>query len=177
MVVLAAKRIVVIGPESTGKSTLSAALAKVYNTLWVPEYAREYLLQLGRPYTEDDLQVIANGQTAAEDGLSAQCNKLLICDTDLNVIKVWSEHSYNRCHSSILEQISTRHYDMYLLTYIDTQWEYDELREHSQPEMRRYFYDQYRDIVMNSGVPWHDIRGTHEQRLQTAMAAINALLA
>lgn len=170
------KKIVVIGPESTGKSTLSAALAQVYNTMWVPEYAREYLLGIGRPYKEDDLAVIANGQIAAEDALLPKSNKVLICDTDLYVLKVWSEHSYGRCHSSILEQVATRQYDMYLLTYIDTPWEYDELREHHEPGMRKYFYDQYRDIVMNSGVQWHDIRGTQEQRLQTAMAAINGLL-
>lgn len=166
------KKIVVIGPESTGKSTLSEALAKEFNTKWVPEYARKYLEQLGRPYHEADLLDIAKGQLAGEDRLAEEANKILICDTDLHVIKVWSEASYGRCDPWILEQIAVRKYDLYLLTYIDTEWEDDPLREHPAPEDRQYFYNIYRDIVQNSGVQWADIRGEYEERLQTALKAI-----
>ncbi|XZF13466.1 AAA family ATPase [Chitinophagaceae bacterium MMS25-I14] len=166
------KKIVVIGPESTGKSTLSAALAKELGTIWVPEYARGYLERLGRPYEERDLLQIAAGQLQSEDLLVHGASRFLVCDTDLYVVKVWSEHSYSRCHRNILEQIAVRPYDLYLLTYIDTKWEYDPLREHGEVAMRQYFYNQYRDIVAESGVPWADVRGNEQERLQIAMNAV-----
>lgn len=170
------KKIVVIGPESTGKSTLSEALAKELNTLWVPEYARTYLEQLDRPYEEGDMLPIAMGQLAQEDKAAAQANKLLICDTDLYVMKVWSEHSFSHCDRYIMEQIAARKYDLYLLTDIDFEWTPDPLREHPTPGMRYYFYHQYRDIVQNSGVPWQNISGTHETRLADALAAIRSCI-
>ncbi|SIO45539.1 AAA family ATPase [Chitinophaga niabensis] len=169
------KKIVVIGPESTGKSTLSAQLAAHYQTLWVPEFAREYLTQLNRPYEQEDLLRMAEGQLITEDEAAEKANKLLICDTDLHVIKVWSEAKYGDCDPRILELIATRKYDLYLLTYIDIAWEDDPLREHPKPEEREYFYQIYRDIVMNSGQPWADIRGGYEQRLQTAVGAVGSL--
>ena len=125
------KKIVVIGPESTGKSTLSEALATALHTVWVPEYAREYLEHLNRPYSETDLQAIARGQLLKEGEVAPLVNKVLICDTDLYVIKVWSEHKYGRCHASILEEIARRKYDLYLLTGIDMPWSPDPLREHA----------------------------------------------
>lgn len=166
------KKIVVIGPESTGKSTLSAALAKALNTVWVPEYARQYLEELGRPYEEADLLEIAKGQLAQEDKLAQQAHKYLICDTDLYVLKVWSEAKYGYCHKEILQSIAERKYDMYLLTYIDVLWQDDPLREHPAAHEREYFYKQYRDIVQQSGVPWADIRGNEQERLKTALDAI-----
>lgn len=169
------KKIVVIGPESTGKSTLSSQLAAHYQTLWVPEFARDYLIQLNRPYEQEDLLRMAEGQLITEDAAAIKANELLICDTDLHVIKVWSEAKYGDCDPRILEMIASRKYDLYLLTYIDIAWEDDPLREHPQPEERQYFYQVYRDIVMNSGLPWADIRGGYEERLQTAIKAVEKL--
>lgn len=169
------KKIVVIGPESTGKSTLSEALAKALHTVWVPEYARAYLESLGRPYAEGDLLLMAAGQIASEDRLIQQANKYLICDTDLYVIKVWSEAKYGRCNSRILEQIAERKYDLYLLTGIDMPWTDDPLREHPAPEDRKYFYDVYQDIVSNSGSAWLAVDGNEEERLRTALDVIGRL--
>jgi NadR type nicotinamide-nucleotide adenylyltransferase len=170
----ATRKIVVIGPESTGKSTLSEALAAELNTLWVPEQARGYLDTLDLPYAENDLLKIARIQTNAEDALMPAAGDLLICDTDLYVLKVWSEHRFARCHKWILETIATRRYDLYLLTFIDTEWQPDPQREHPEKHMREYFYRQYLDIVSNSGVPWADVRGTHQQRMNTALSAIDS---
>lgn len=166
------KKIVVIGPESTGKSTLSAALADALHTVWVPEYARQYLEQLNRPYTLDDLLTIAKGQLTLEDELAKQASNILVCDTDLHVIKIWSEASYGSCHKWILEQIAHRKYDMYILTYIDTEWQDDPLREHPLPEERQYFYNLYHDIVHDAPVPAIVVKGPHEERLKTALQAI-----
>jgi NadR type nicotinamide-nucleotide adenylyltransferase len=173
---LSIKKIVVIGPESTGKSTLSAGVAARLQTVWVPEYARAYLEQLGRPYAETDLLEIARGQLQAEDELLQQANKSLICDTDLNVIKVWSEHKYGRCDNWILEQIASRTYDLYVLTDIDIEWQNDPLREHPQHEMRQYFFNVYNDIVQQSGLPWIIVSGAPEIRLQQALQAMDTLL-
>ena len=104
------KKIVVIGPESTGKSSLCEALATHYRTSWVPEYAREYLETHGMDYSFDDLLTIARGQLALEDRLYAAAEaagkELLFIDTDLYVIKVWSEFVFGRCHPWILDRKS-----------------------------------------------------------------------
>ena len=169
-------KVVVIGPESTGKSTLSEQLAAHYQTVWVQEFARQYLEELPRPYEQQDLLTIAGGQLAQEDKLAKQANRLLVCDTDLHVIKVWSEHKYGACDSRILEQIATRPYDLYLLTYIDIPWEEDPQREYPDPAMREYFYNIYKDLVAASGVPWVEIKGSFEERKLLAVAAVDNLL-
>ena len=167
------KKIVVIGPESTGKSTLSADLAKALQTVWVPEYARQYLDGLGRDYEEEDMLPIARGHVALEEKKLQEADSFLICDTDLYVMKVWSEHSYNRCRNWILEQIATRQYDAYILTGIDMPWQAGPYREHSH--LRHYFYHQYKDIVMHSGVPWIAVEGNEKERLNAALSFIHNL--
>ncbi|SEW11503.1 AAA family ATPase [Chitinophaga arvensicola] len=170
------KKVVVIGPESTGKSTLSEKLASHFNTVWTPEYAREYLDQLHRPYEQSDLLEIAAGQIALEQHQAQKANQVLICDTDLYVIKVWSEHKYGNCDPRILAQIAKQQCDLYLLTYIDLPWEEDPQREYPDLQMRQYFYDIYRDIVIKSGVEWKDIRGSYEEREALAITAVESLL-
>lgn len=170
------KKVVVIGPESTGKSTLSEKLAAHFNTVWAPEYAREYLDQLNRPYEQQDLLEIAAGQIALEQQRAMNANKVLICDTDLYVIKVWSEHKYGNCDPRILSQIAKQQCDLYLLTYIDLPWEEDPQREYPDPAMRTYFYNIYRDLVIASGVKWIDIRGSYAARETLAIAAVEQLL-
>lgn len=163
----------ITGPESTGKSTLSQALAEQLDTVWVAEYAREYIGKLDRPYQEEDLLKIAKGQIAAEEAqLLHARNGLLICDTDLYVIKVWSEHRYNNCHAYILEEIATRKYDHYLLCSIDLPWEYDPQREYPELAEREYFFNIYQDIVQQSGVPWTLISGNPEERLHKSIETI-----
>lgn len=164
-------KIVVLGPESTGKSTLSAALAAALGIGWVPEYARAYLENLGREYREEDLFEIAKGQLEA----SQPAGLYLICDTDLYVLKVWSEAKYHRCHRKILEGIAAARADLYLLTDIDMPWADDPLREHPHPAERAYFYHQYKDIVQNSGTPFAIVSGDEERRLAQALAAISNL--
>ncbi|WP_158856084.1 AAA family ATPase [Lunatibacter salilacus] len=170
------KKIVVIGPESTGKSTLTEALASHFREPWVPEYAREYLEKLDRPYEFNDLLNIAKGQVALEESQLKLANKYLFCDTDLHVLQVWSESKYKEVHPWILAQIEVRRYDLYILTDIDTTWEPDPLREHPEPEMRQFFFDWYRNLLEKSGTSFQVVRGDKENRISQALRFINQIL-
>jgi NadR type nicotinamide-nucleotide adenylyltransferase len=174
------KKIVVIGPESTGKSTLCEQLAKYYETLWCPEYAREYLLKYGKKYSYDDLLTIAKGQIALEDKYVEQAlnEKLhpLFIDTDMYVTKVWCDFVFGKCHHYVLNQIAERKYDLYLLCNTDLPWVKDELREYPDLDTRQKLYDVYKDIMISQPVPWVEISGNHEERLQTAIGAVDLLL-
>jgi len=170
------KKVVVIGPESTGKSTLSQALSDYFDCPWVPEYAREYIDKLSRPYQFEDLLEIAKGQLEREEKESEKAKDLIICDTDLHVVKVWSEHKFGKVHDWILEQINARAYDLYLLTEIDLPWQEDPQREHPQPEMRQHFFDRYRRLIKQTGVPFAHISGNEGERLKASIEAIDRLL-
>jgi NadR type nicotinamide-nucleotide adenylyltransferase len=167
------KKIAIVGPESTGKSTLSMMLADHYNTNWVREYAREYIDNLLIPYQKEDLNMIAKGQIEAEDHLAKSANKLLICDTNLIVIKIWSEYKYGSCENWILEEICRRKYDLHLLTYIDIPWENDPQREH--PDKREHFFNIYRQELEARKLKYKVVRGSIKERFEFSVSEINAL--
>lgn len=169
------KKVAVIGPESTGKSELSEYLAGIFNTVWVDEYARTYLDNLGRPYSADDLVHIAQGQISREDSLLTKANKVLICDTDLHVIKIWSMFKYGYCDPQIVEWMATRRYDLYLLTYVDLPWVPDPYREH--PDQREVLYQLYLEEMKKQSVPFEQIRGEREARRTKAVRSVERLLA
>lgn len=177
------KKIVIIGPESTGKSTLCQQLADHFGTDWVPEYAREYLLEHGSDYSYEELLTIAKGQVALEEKYTAgfstrfQPEGPLFIDTDLYVMKVWCEFVFEKCHQWILDNIVTRKYDLYLLCNIDLPWVKDELREYPDLLSRQKLYHIYKDIMLNQSVPWVDISGNYEERFQRAQVAVKKLLA
>jgi NadR type nicotinamide-nucleotide adenylyltransferase len=168
------KKVAVIGPECTGKSSLSEFLADHFKTDWVPEYARGYLDNLIRPYEQHDLLAIARGQMRIEDEWVRDAKDLMICDTNLYVIKVWSEFKYGNCDEEILKHIAKRRYDLYLLTYIDLPWEEDPQREH--PDKREELYQIYLNEMKNQPVPFVEIKGERELRTKTAIEAIEKLL-
>lgn len=163
------KKIVVIGPESTGKSTLSAALAARLQTVWVDEYARSYLERQNNTYGYEDLLAIAKGQVASEDQLSAAAKRFLFCDTDLYVLMVWCHHRFGKVHPFILEEIARRPYDAYILCSTDIPWTPDPQREYPDYNERLYFYHIYKDIVINSGRPFIIVQGNEQQRLEQAL--------
>ncbi|MDQ6756620.1 MAG: ATP-binding protein [Bacteroidota bacterium] len=172
------KKIVVIGPESTGKSTLCVQLAEHYQTLWCAEYAREYLESKGKDYSYDDLLIIAKGQIDSEEKTlsKADCRQSAVfIDTDMQVMKVWCEFAFGKCHSWILNQIAVRKYDLYLLCNVDLPWVKDELREYPDAATRNKLYHFYKDAMVNQPVQWIDISGNYEERLQMAINAIDKL--
>ena len=186
-------KIAVIGPESTGKSTLCELLAQHYNTQWCPEFAREFLLTHGTDYTYDDLLYIAKGQLAMEDeyiqstvdGPQSTDNSpfithhspLLFIDTEMYVMKVWCEFVFGKCHRWVLDQIIERKYDLYLLCNTDLPWVKDELREYPDLKTRDQLYHIYKDIMINQSTPWVDISGDYDERLQKAIKAVDQLMA
>jgi NadR type nicotinamide-nucleotide adenylyltransferase len=172
------KKVVIIGPESTGKSTLCSQLAEHYKTLWVPEYAREHLLKEGMNYSYDDLLHIAKKQLALEDEYAARLkNGILFIDTDMYVMKVWCEFVFGRCHQWILDRIAERKYDQYLLCSTDLEWVKDELREYPDLESRLKLFHTYKDILINQSVSWKEIKGNYSERLDSAVNAVDRLLA
>ncbi|HTE28134.1 AAA family ATPase [Flavitalea sp.] len=174
------KRIVILGPESTGKTTLSTELAQHYNTEWVPEFARGFLLSHGMNYDYDDLLTIAKGQLAHEIETEKEIlqdpgnkDKLLFIDTNMYVMQVWCEFVFQKCHAWILEQIATRPYDLYLLCNIDLPWVKDQLREYPDLESRTRLYHIYKEILISQDVPWIDISGEYSDRLHIAIDAVD----
>jgi len=186
------KKIVIIGPESTGKSTLCEKLAAHYHTSWCPEYAREYLLKHGTNYTYENLLEIAKGQVAMEDKYIQQLGQapfagtagsrltthdsgLLFIDTDMYVMQVWCKFVFGKVHSWILNQIIQRKYDLYLLCNVDLPWVKDELREYPDLARREKLYNIYKEIMLHQPIPWIDISGNYEERLEKAITAVDAL--
>ena len=168
------KKVAVIGPECTGKSALSEFLALHFDTTWVPEYARGYLENLVRPYEPHDLITIAHGQLRVEDAWSQDANRVVICDTNLYVIKIWSEFKFGSCDPEILRLIASRQYDLHLLTYIDIPWQNDPQREH--PGKRQELYNLYLKELQQQPTAFVEIKGEQQERRKTAIAAIEEIL-
>jgi len=104
------KKIAITGPESTGKSELAKKLAKHYNTVWVPEFSREYIDNINRPYDYDDIIEIAKGQLNREKEAEKKANKFLFCDTELIVAKIWSEFKYSIINFNEAEFLISLHF-------------------------------------------------------------------
>lgn len=170
------KKIIILGPESTGKSTLCEQLAAYYKTTWCPEFAREYLLQSSKSYTYADLLNIAHGQLELEETMLTEArNGLYFIDTDMYVMKVWCEVAFEQCHTWILKQIAKRKYDLFLLCNTDLPWKKDELREYPDLTMRKKLFSMYKDLLINDGTKWAVISGSDTQRLQTAVHLVDTV--
>jgi len=172
-------KVVVIGPESTGKSSLCAELAAHFNTDWCPEYAREHLTVHGKSYGYDDLLTISQKQLALEDKHTFEAlnqeQEILFIDTDMYVMKVWCEYVFQKCHHYILEQITQRKYDLYLLCDTDLPWVKDELREYPDDGPRKELFQIYKDLLINQSTPFVIINGNYQERLHTAIKAVDQL--
>ncbi|MBI1227448.1 MAG: AAA family ATPase [Bacteroidetes bacterium] len=168
------KKIVLTGPESSGKTTLAIQLAEAFETQWVPEFARQYLNHLDRPYVAADLLEIARGQVALEDEMTWQADDLLFLDTSLEVLKIWSEVRFGGCDPWILEQLQLRSHDHYLLCLPDLPWVPDTQREN--PDNRDMLLGIYRRELTSLGAGFTEINGNGTQRFQNAQNAVFAFL-
>ena len=172
-------KVVLFGPESTGKTTLSRQLAVHYNTVWAPEFAREYLQKKWnnerKTCENSDLVPIAIGQIEIENKLSKKADKILICDTDLLETKVYSESYYGGFVDPKLDKYAIENtYHLYFLTYIDTPWEADDLRD--KPNERLQMFNVFEKALQKYNRPYIVLKGDKKTRLETAVNAIDKLL-
>lgn len=172
-------KVVLFGPESTGKTTLSRQLARHYNSVWVPEYAREYLQNKWnnerKTCEPDDLLPIAYGQMRLENELAQKTDTVLICDTDLLETKVYSEAYYLGTCDPILEAHALENsYELYFLTYIDTPWEKDDLRD--KPNERQEMFKAFENALITHNRPYVLLKGDKQERLKIAVKHIDNLL-
>jgi NadR type nicotinamide-nucleotide adenylyltransferase len=169
------KKIAIVGPESTGKSTLTKLLAKHYGTLWVAEFARYYCAALTAPCTMQDEINMFHGQVALEESVLAMAEKdFIFCDTTFLTVKIWSDEMLGETPEIVLDALKERTYDLYLLLNIDLPWEEDPLRDfpHKREHFMSTWYKELEDLnanyVLISGI---------EDRFQNAVTAIDAFLA
>ncbi|MFN5417425.1 MAG: AAA family ATPase [Flavobacteriia bacterium] len=163
-------RIGIIGPESSGKSELSKALAKSYSCDWIPEYAREYLENLNRPYSFEDLEEIAR-KTFDLIQSCENSNSFCFIDTELIVMKVWSEFKYKKCSDFIIDHILKQKIDFYLLCFPDIPWEYDPLRENENDRME--LFNIYENELKTYDFPYFVVRGDLNNRIKSCQDILN----
>lgn len=171
------KRIVVIGPESTGKSTLCKGLAAHYKCIYMPEYARTYLEENGADYNYDDVVKMAKGQFDSEIHFLEKCkHDFGFLDTDLLVYKVWIEEKYGIENEFVEAVLKDQISDHYLLCDIDLPWEFDGLREHPNPEDRIRLFNRYEELLKQFNFSYSILKGGKEQRLKDAISILTNLM-
>jgi NadR type nicotinamide-nucleotide adenylyltransferase len=163
-------RVTLIGPESSGKTSLCSALAHHYSTSWVPEFAREYIGSLKRPYTREDILYCAKKQIETEFEISKSANKILFSDTELINCHVWLLDGFNKSEDWIEKKISENPYNLFLLTKADIPFVADDVREN--PFRREYFYEWYLRELEERKFVFEIIEGIGEDRLLNAVHAI-----
>jgi NadR type nicotinamide-nucleotide adenylyltransferase len=168
------QKIAIVGPESTGKSTISPMLAEHYDTVWVPEYAREYCEKLTAPCTWEDEINMFRGQLELEKKLLPKANKILICDTTFITVKIWSDQMFGKAPQEVLDELTKHTYDFYLLMNIDLPWENDPLRDF--PHLREHFMEVWHQELQALDAKYEVISGTNAQRFRNAVKAIDHFL-
>lgn len=167
-------KIAIVGPESTGKTDLAEQLAIHYKAAWMPEYAREYVEQLQRPYTFDDVCNIAGKQIEQEQEIMNRNSSLIFFDTDLVITKVWFEFCYNTVPEFVTERLNERFMDMYLLCVPDLPWQPDPVREHGDD--RDYFFDRYEREIKELNTPCSFVKGIGNKRIKNAIQQVDIFL-
>ena len=178
------KKIVLFGPESTGKTVLAQALAAHYHTLWVPEFARSYLENKIRFYDllgksseeiclESDIPPIVMGQIASEDSMSTQAKKLIFFDTNPLQTSVYVSYYYQKQYDWLTSLLKLRTYDHYLLMDTDIAWEADPLRD--RPNNRQEIFELFKNELINRNLPFTVISGNAQHRINHAIMAIDML--
>ncbi|MAZ72711.1 MAG: nicotinate-nucleotide adenylyltransferase [Flavobacteriaceae bacterium] len=172
-------KIVLFGPESTGKTTLAKQLSAYFNTEWVPEYMRTYLQEKwdknAEKISKEDLLPIAKGQIALENKRSKNADNFLFCDTNLLELQVYCEYYYNGwCPAEIKQAVDNQRYDFYFLTHIDVPWVADDLRD--RPNDRSMLFSNFEKALIGRKLPYKILSGTSEKRLEVAVKTLQKYL-
>lgn len=169
------KKIVLVGPESTGKTTLAQQLAAHFDTVLVEEYGRTYCEKFGNDCDALDLCHIAAGQLYWEDEAARKArHHLLICDTDVIVTQTFAELYLGVCPDVIVQLARSRHYELYLLLNTDLPWIDDGTRLFAK--QRQWHFNRLKEILESQNRPYAVISGTFEERLIRAIDAVRAIL-
>ncbi len=166
------KKVVLIGPESTGKTELAKYLANVFNSVWVPEYAREYIEKINRPYTFQDVEHIAQKQIELESEYRLKAKQWLFYDTYLIITKVWFDVVYQKVPHWVDQKIKESDIDLFLLCNTDIPWEPDPVRENGG-EMREKLFAIYEKELKKYKFNYRIIHGEGEKRFKNAVNIIN----
>ena len=172
-------KVVLFGPESSGKTTLSRELSKYYNTLWVEEFARKYLQEKWDNEKKicelSDIIPIAEGQIKLENEFSIKSSNLLFCDTDILETKIYSETYFNGFCDPVLEKYAIENkYNLYILTDIDTPWIKDDLRD--RPNNRKEMFLAFKESLIKYNRPFIQVSGDLKTRMKIAITEIDKLL-
>jgi len=170
-------KIAIVGPESSGKTTLAMALAKKFNMHSTSEFARNYLTELNRQYNLNDIIIISQNQLKIEQNY-VQNNptvNLLFCDTTLLVSKIWAIVKYGNCPKWILENYHANEYKLHILCNVDIPWVHDPLRENPEIKDREVLFDRYEQELIYSNANYIVARGNLETRLNFCSKAIDNL--
>lgn len=169
------QKICIFGPESTGKTTLAASLAKQYDTVYVPEFARIYLEKNNYNFGMEHLTLFAQGQSVMEEAFTKIANKVLICDTDPLTTCMWSQFIYQECDKQIIEIAEKSTYDHYLLMDIDVPFVEDKARFY--PDKRQEFLDSCVNLLKLYKRPYTLVSGSWDVRESIAIAEIDEIMA
>lgn len=168
-------RVAILGAESSGKSTLAAALAERHGTVWVPEYLREFVETQGRVPVAEDQFFIASTQVARERVAMDAARGVLICDTTPLMTVLYSRHYFGGEDAQLAALAAGTQYDLTLVTAPDVPWVADGLQRESEA-VRRLIYRQLLDELAARRIPHHILHGELEQRMEQAMPLLDQLL-
>jgi NadR type nicotinamide-nucleotide adenylyltransferase len=167
-------RIAITGPESTGKTSLTIQLAELYDTVYVPEYARQYLDKNGMQYSCEDVLKMAKGQIELEREMLTKANEILFADTDMIAYKIWLEFYNWEVPKWLTDYIKNNQFGLYLLTDIDIPWVADGQR--ANPNDREMIFHRFQEELENGGANYGIISGTGPLRIDNAISTIEEYL-
>lgn len=165
------KKICIYGPESTGKTILAEQLARHYKTLWVPEFAREYIAKHKNKFSYNDIEKFSIGQLQLEESAVKEANKLLFCDTDFITTVIYSRHYFGKCPAFTKKLANRKRYDLYLFADIDIPWVFDPQRDlgSRRKEFRKIFLKE----LISRKIPFMIVGGKGKKRFLNAIKAVN----
>ena len=169
------KRIVLIGAESTGKSTLAEALSGHYGEPWTAEFVRSYVDKLDDDLQAHDLEPIAKGQLAFEDSALQRANRLIIHDTNILSSIIYASYYFDTVLEWVNDAFLEREYSLYLLCLPDIPWQADPGQRES-PAARDTLHELFKDSLNILNLPFVEISGNKTERLTQAVQAIDTTL-